>query len=52
MKNLLFLFLFGLIFLTFSDASAISKGDDFTAIVEKELQKESNDISGKAVVLN
>jgi len=51
MKNLLFLFLFGLIFLTFSDASAISKGDDFTAIVEKELQKESNDISGKAVVL-
>ncbi len=51
MKNLIFLFLFGLILFSFTDAFGATIGDVITPKVERELADDNNKISGKAVVL-
>ena len=51
MKKLMFLFLFGLIIFSFTDAFAQTIGDIIEPKIERELANENNKISGKAVVL-
>jgi len=51
MKKIIFLFLFGLIFFSFTDAFAQTIGDIVNPKLDRELANEDNKISGKAVVL-
>lgn len=51
MKNLIFLFLFGLILFSFTDAFAQTIADIVSPKLKIELEDESNKIPGKAVVL-
>ena len=51
MTKIIFFFLFGLIFFSFTDAFAATIGEVIQPKVERELAKESNKIPGKAVVL-
>jgi len=51
MKKIIFFFLFGLIFFSFTDAFAQTIGDIIEPKIDRELANESNKISGKAVVL-
>jgi len=51
MKKIIFFFLFGLIFFSFTDAFAQTIGDTVNPKLDRELANENNKISGKAIVL-